>query len=46
MIYKSQGMILKNTMLQRLYGYKAFDTEGLFIQDVEGFTPITRPMAL
>lgn len=43
MIYKAQGMILKNTMLQRLYGYKAFDTEGLFIQDVEGFTPVTRP---
>jgi hypothetical protein len=43
MIYKSQGMILKNTMLQRLYGYKAYDTEGLFIQDVDGFTPVTRP---
>lgn len=43
MIYRSEGMAMKNNMMQRLYAYKAQDTEGLFIQDVDGFTPMTLP---
>jgi hypothetical protein len=41
MIYKAEGMALKNTMMQRLYAYKQYDTKGLFIQDVDGFQPMT-----
>jgi hypothetical protein len=43
MIYKSEGMALRNRMLQRLYAYKASDPQGLFIQDVDGFTAMTLP---
>lgn len=41
MIYRAEGTALKNRMLQRLYAYKSFDTQGLYIQDVEGFQPTT-----
>lgn len=41
MIYKSVGLAQRNIAMQRLYSYKQFDTEGLYIQDVDGFTPIT-----
>lgn len=41
MIYKAEGMALKNTTMQRIYSYKKFDTKGMFIQDVEGFKPTT-----
>lgn len=43
MIYRAEGMALKNNMLQRLYAYKEQDTEGLYIQDVDGFMPMTLP---
>jgi hypothetical protein len=41
MIYKAEGMALKNIMMQRLYELKKYDTKGMFIQDVEGFMPMT-----
>lgn len=41
MIYRAEGMALKNTMMQRLYSFKQYDKEGKFIQDVEGFEPVT-----
>lgn len=41
MIYKAEGMALKNIMMQRLYALKQYDTKGMFIQDVEGFMPMT-----
>lgn len=41
MIYKAEGMALKNTMMQRLYEYKDQDHEGLFIQDTDYLTPMT-----
>jgi hypothetical protein len=41
MIYKAEGMALKNIMMQRLYELKQYDTKGMFIQDVEGFMPMT-----
>lgn len=40
MIYRAQGMALKNTMMQRLYAYKNQDKEGLFIQDTDYLTPM------
>lgn len=43
MIYKAEGMALRNSMLQRLFAYKASDKEGLFIQDVDGFKTATLP---
>lgn len=43
MIYRAEGMALKNNMMQRLYAYKQQDKEGLFIQDVDGFTLMTLP---
>lgn len=43
MLYRAEGMALKNTMMQRLYAYKKQDKEGLFIQDVDGFMPMTLP---
>lgn len=43
MIYRSEATALKNRMLQRLYSYKQYDTEGLFIQDVDGFEAKTLP---
>lgn len=43
MIYKAEGMALKNTMMQRLFAYKASDPDGLFIQDVDGFKATTTP---
>lgn len=43
MIYKSEGMALKNRMLQRLYSYKQYDAEGLYIQNVDGFESKTLP---
>lgn len=43
MIYKAEGMALKNRMMQRLFAYKEYDTDGLFIQDVDGFELKTLP---
>lgn len=43
MIYKAEGMALRNRMLQRLYAYKASDPQGIFIQDVDGFDAKTLP---
>lgn len=43
MIYKAESMAQKNTMMQRLFAYKAQDTEGKFIQDVDDKELITLP---
>lgn len=43
MIYKAEGIALKNRMMQRLYSYKHIDTKGIFIQDVDGHEAVRLP---